>query len=153
EARWRTLSRIGCVVISLAALGWVFHRIDLSQLGEVLARARLLWIGAAFGVFGLGFLLAAGRWHIVLRLSQCQVHGSATVRTVLIGHLFNTILLGPSGGDIAKAAFYARLYGFATSTILATCALDRFLGGVGFFVFAGSAPGVAAYSGHWSSRA
>jgi rSAM/selenodomain-associated transferase 2 len=101
----------------------------------------------------MGFLFAAARWHIVLRLSRCNVHGGATIRTVLIGHLFNTILFGPTGGDIAKAAWYARWYGFPVPSILATCMLDRSIGGAGFLFFAVLAPGLAAYNGQWLQRA
>src|ERR1019366_5320512 len=103
-------SRLACIGISLLALAWIFRRIDLGSLVHVLARVKVPWMLAAWAVFGMGFLLAAARWQVVLRLSGCQVHGAATVRTVLIGHLFNTILFGPTGGDIAKAALYARWY-------------------------------------------
>jgi rSAM/selenodomain-associated transferase 2 len=152
EAKWQTWSRLACIGISFVALAWIFRRIELVSLVHVLARVKVFWLAAAWAIFGIGFLLAAARWHVVLRLSGCQVHGAATVRTVLIGHLFNTILFGPTGGDIAKAALYARWYSFASSIILATCVLDRFIGGVGFFILAGFTPGLAVYGGRWSQR-
>ena len=152
EARWQVWSRLACIGISLLALGWIFRRIDLANLVQVLARVKVAWLFAAWAIFGMGFLLAAARWQVILRLSGCQVHGAATVRTVLIGHLFNTILFGPTGGDIAKAALYARWFGFATSNILATCVLDRFIGGVGYCIFVGLTPGFAVYGGRWSER-
>lgn len=149
---WKIFGRIACVGVSLLGLGVVFSRIDLESLRRAFSHARLSWIVASWGMFGIALLLAAARWHLVLRLSQCQVHGLATSRTVIIGHLFNTLFFGPTGGDIGKSAFYAGKYGFAASPVLATCALDRFLGGVGFFVFVAFTPGFAIYRGHWTER-
>jgi rSAM/selenodomain-associated transferase 2 len=145
--------RVICVAVSLTALGLVLSRVDLPQLRQILAQANLAWVAAAVAVFGFAFMMAAARWHLVLRLSQSQVHAGATLRTVLIGHLFNTVLFGPTGGDLAKAALYARWYGFPTAGIFATCLLDRFLGGAGFVVFASCMPGFATSSSHWLERA
>ena len=141
------LARIACVVGSLVALIVVFTQVDARELLRALRQARLPWIAAASLAFGLGFAAAAARWHLVLRLSGCAVHPVATLRSVLAGHLFNTILLGPAGGDLVKGTLYARWFGFATSSILATCALDRFLGGIGFFIFMACAPGVSLSMG------
>jgi rSAM/selenodomain-associated transferase 2 len=150
---WARLARqVGPLAVSLLALGLILRRIDLFSLGPVLARAKLGWIIVAGISFGVAFLFAAARWHLVLRLNGCQVHATATGKTVLVGHLFNTILFGPAGGDIAKSALYCGWFGFATPTILGTCAVDRFLGGVGFFIFVGCTPGFALYSGHLSAR-
>ena len=147
------LSRAACVGFSVLALSWVLRKVDVRSLAQTLVSARPGWIVAAWTVFGIAYLLAAARWHLVLRLGRCQVHGVATARTVFVGHLFNTILFGPAGGDIAKAALYARWHGFSTSQILATCVLDRVLGGIGFFLVASCAPGFAIYGGRWFDRA
>lgn len=152
ESTVRMLSRIACVAFSLAALIWIFRRVEVQGVGRVLLGANLGWMAAACGAFGLALFTAAARWHVVLRIAQCQVDASATARTVLAGHLFNTILFGPTGGDLAKAAFYGRQFGFPTGPILASCVLDRFLGGIGFTLFAASMPGFAAYGGRWWDR-
>lgn len=131
----RSLTRVGCIVISLAALAAIYRRIDFFALVETLSNARLHWFFAALGSFGAAVVLAAMRWHVVLRSNHSSVHASATLRTVFIGHLFNTFLFGPAGGDLAKSVLYARWYKFQTSTILGTCVLDRLLGGAGFILF------------------
>jgi rSAM/selenodomain-associated transferase 2 len=148
----RMLSRLACLAFSLIALGLIFSRVDLPTLGRTLSQAKLGWMAAAAAAFALGLLAAAARWHIVLRLSQLHVHGSATFSAVLIGHLFNTALFGPTGGDIAKTALYARRYRFPAASVFASCVLDRFLGGVGFLIFASCTPGFAVYGGHWWER-
>ncbi len=146
------LSRIACLAFSLAALLWIFRRVDVQGVGRVLIGANLGWMAAACAAFGLALLTAAARWHVVLQIAKCQVDAAATARTVLAGHLFNTILFGPTGGDLAKSAYYGRQFGFPTGPVLASCVLDRFLGGIGFVVFAASMPGFAAYGGRWWDR-
>src|SRR5437016_2415347 len=89
-AGFRVLSRCACLIVSVTALGWVLHRVDLPALGRILGHGKLFWLSAGVGVFGLAFLAAAARWHLILRLSHCQVHGEATGRIVIVGHLFNT---------------------------------------------------------------
>ena len=146
------LSRLGCLLLSLLVLAWVLRKVELHRLAETLVHARPDWLLLAATLFGLGLGLAAARWHLVLRLSGCQVHGGATLRTVLVGHLFNTVLFGPAGGDLAKAASYARWFGFPASSILATCVLDRLLGGIGFLIFASCTPGLPVFRGHGWDR-
>jgi rSAM/selenodomain-associated transferase 2 len=148
----RAMPKLVAVGISVAALLLVFRKIDLHSLAHVLAQANPIWILAAGIIFGVGFLMAAVRWQLILRLSQCEVHSGTAPRIVLIGHLFNTVLFGPAGGDIAKAALYARAYGYPVPAVFSTCVLDRFLGGLGFLVIAMSTPGFAMNGGKWVQR-
>lgn len=148
----RAITKVFCVVFSILALGWVFRHVHPSSLWQVLSQAKTHWIGAALAIFGAGFVLAAARWHIVLLLSQCAVTPGATLRAVLIGHSFNTILFGPAGGDLAKSALYSRWHQLPASSVLASCVVDRFLGGAGFLVFAACTPGFSFFSQHWRER-
>jgi rSAM/selenodomain-associated transferase 2 len=150
--RREVLIRLGCVVVSLVALGLVLSRVDLPGLGRVFSNASVGWITAGWLMFGLACAMAAARWHVVLRLSGAAVHPTATYRAVLVGHLFNTVLLGPAGGDVAKSALYARWYRFSASNVFATCVLDRLLGGAGFLIFAACTPAFAVYSGQVSAK-
>lgn len=147
------LMRSVCVVLSVLSLAWVVHYVDWQTLRRTLTHARPLWLVGAGASFGTALALASARWHLVLRMNQFQTRAIATLRTVLIGHLFNTILFGPTGGDLAKAAYYARTYGFKTPAILSTCLIDRSFGGVGFFLFIALTPGFALTRGRWSERA
>jgi rSAM/selenodomain-associated transferase 2 len=138
--------RIACVSVSAGALWVILRRVDPHSLAEVLRQMKPGWFLLAGLLFGLALALAAGRWHLVLRNSRMAVHPQATVRTVLIGHFLNTLLFGPAGGDIAKSALYARWFNFPMSSVMATCFLDRLLGGAGFLLFVALIPGLALYS-------
>jgi hypothetical protein len=98
-------------------------------------------------MFGLAVVFATARWDLMLRLGHCAVHPVATLRAVLIGHFFNTLLFGPAGGDVAKSMLYSRWYGHAATEVMATCALDRLLGGGGLIVFIVLGLGATASSG------
>jgi rSAM/selenodomain-associated transferase 2 len=141
---FRITSRIACAGISVLALWLIFRRVDSAALLDALWRLKFFWFAAALLLFGLATLFVAIRWHIVLRLTRNVVHAGATFRIVVIGQMFNTLFFGPAGGDVAKAALYSRWSGYSTPSILATCFLDRLLGGAGFLPIAMLAPGLAA---------
>src|SRR5580704_4477583 len=102
--------RLGSVVVAIIAVFYVFSRINLTELAHALRSARPGWLLAAVAIYGLIFLPAAWRWHLMLRLSGCAVHSGATARMTLIGHFFYTVFFGVAGGDLAKSALYARWY-------------------------------------------
>src|SRR5437879_5833044 len=102
--------RVLCVALALAALGYVFSRINLSELARTLRSARTGWLLATVAVYGLVLLPSAWRWHLTLRLTGCAVHFGATLRMTFIGHLFYTLFFGVAGGDVAKSVLYARWY-------------------------------------------
>jgi rSAM/selenodomain-associated transferase 2 len=144
----RTLARIGAFVVSVLTLAVIFRRIELATFWTAIAGMKPIWFAASCGIFGVALLAAAGRWHLVLRSNGAAVHIGTTVKTVLAGHLFNTFLFGPAGGDIAKAALYGRWHRFPVPTVLASCFLDRLLGGSGFVLLVVRTPVLALLSGH-----
>jgi rSAM/selenodomain-associated transferase 2 len=123
------------VAVSAIALAIVFRKLNLSDLWEVLGNVHFGWLAVAVAVFAGSFVLAGTRWHLMLRLKACAVHFGVTLRLEFIGHFFNSVLFGPSGGDIAKSGLYCRWYGHPMPEVLAACALDRLLGFGGSVLF------------------
>ncbi len=134
-------------MVAVAALIYVFRKIDLVELAHALRAARPGWLVMAVAIYGLVFLAGAWRWHLMLRLSDCAVHPRATARMTLIGHLFYTVFFGVAGGDLAKSALYARWYQLPLAQILASAPLDRLLGLGGLILFIIIAFGLAALNG------
>ena len=56
--------RLLAVVITVAALGIIFWKIDVAELAGVFRRMKLGWFLAAEGIFGLMLLAGAWRWHL-----------------------------------------------------------------------------------------
>ncbi len=133
--RTRVVRGAAGLAISGLLIWWVVGRADTAALGAALAGTRVGWLAAAFGVFGLGIALAAARWSLPLRLSEIQDPGSFVLRAACVGHCFNMLLLGPVGGDIVKAALYARWKRRSGAKTLAACAIDRLLAGGGSLVY------------------
>lgn len=145
---WRWASRGLALVGSVFAVWFVFRRLDLVALGAQFRSMRWGWYLAAHGLFSLGMLGSALRWHLMLRLNPAAaVHGAASVRMVFISQFFNTLLGGPSGGDLPKTAFYSRWFGVAASDVLAASVLDRLTASVGGLAFVGMALAAGAFSG------
>src|SRR5262249_11575709 len=138
--RIRRGSRLAALAFSIIALSTVLHRLDLPSLWLTLRHARIPWFIAANLLFGFASLVAARRWHLMLRLNDSLVHSGATLRLELQGHFFNTLLFGVAGGDFVKAFFYSRWFGYKAAEILPTCVLDRLTGGVGFLTMVSLTP-------------
>ncbi|MEW6303904.1 MAG: TIGR04283 family arsenosugar biosynthesis glycosyltransferase [Verrucomicrobiota bacterium] len=142
--------RILGVLVSVAFLWVVFRKIEVTELAATFRKLEAGWYLLALAVFGLATVCATLRWHLMLRLVGCVVHPGATLRAVLIGNFFNTLLFGPTGGDIAKSALYSRWYREPMTEVLTASVLDRLLGGaastvliVGMLVLAAASGGFA----------
>jgi len=144
---WKFWGRVGCAAVTAGALWLIFHRLNPHVLLEAFPSVHSPWLVAAVILYGLLFLPAALRWHLVLKLTGNAINQGATARLTLIGHFFYTVLFGSVGGDSAKAVLYSRWYRLPLPQILATAPLDRLLGFLGMIVFTGAAFALAAVSG------
>jgi uncharacterized membrane protein YbhN (UPF0104 family) len=128
ERKWVWLTRIACIGISGVILSRVFYLAHPAAIGNAFREMRPGWFIAALALYGLLFVPAALRWHLVLKLSNAAVRFAVTFQYTLIGHFFYTVLFGAIGGDGAKTALYARRFGIPFPRLLATAPVDRFLG-------------------------
>jgi uncharacterized membrane protein YbhN (UPF0104 family) len=135
KKRTRVLRGVAGVAISGLLIGWIVGRADMAALAGALAGTRLGWLTMAFVMFGAGIALASARWGLPLAVSGLSESGAFVLRVACVGHCFNMLLMGPVGGDIVKAALYARWTGRSGARTLATCAVDRLLAGGGSVVY------------------
>jgi uncharacterized membrane protein YbhN (UPF0104 family) len=131
----------------MVALFLVFRRIPVATLLDTLRAIHVGWFIGAVAIYGIMFLPAARRWHLALRVNDSVVNPSATVRFSIIGHFFYLMLFGAAGGDAAKAAVYARRFGFPIPKILAAVSLDRLMGSGALIVVAAIAFAIAGTHG------
>ena len=121
---WKRLAALAVTVIALA---WVFNRIDVAQLTPLFRQLHWGWLLGAFASYGVAVAGTAGRWHLALCVSRMAVSPGATIRLSLIGQPLNLVLLGATGGDVAKSALYARWYQRPFPEVMAAAPLDRLL--------------------------
>jgi uncharacterized membrane protein YbhN (UPF0104 family) len=119
--------RLAALAVTVAALAWVFSRVDAAQLAPLFRQLHWGWLLAAVASYGTAVAGTTGRWHLALQCSGMMVHPGATVRLSLIGQPLNLVLLGATGGDVAKSALYARWYQRPFPEVMAAAPLDRLL--------------------------
>lgn len=136
-----------CTVGALAALVYVFSRINFHDMVQTLRSAHPGWFIATVLVYWFVLWPSAWRWHLTLQLTHCAVRFGSTLRMTLIGHLFYTLFFGVAGGDVAKSAFYARRHHFPLPEVMAAAPLDRLLGFGGLVIFMAGSFALAAVNG------
>lgn len=128
--------RVAGIAVSALALYFVFRRLNPGNLIETFRTMRPGWFIAGITVYGLLFVPAVIRWHLVLRMMGFAVGPGPTARAYLAGHFFYVLLFGAAGGDSARSLYYARWHQYSAAGVLATAPLDRLLGAMGLAVFA-----------------
>jgi rSAM/selenodomain-associated transferase 2 len=145
--RWWSWQRLVVLVLTAAALTFIFSRLDLAGLGQSLARVRPGWFVLAFATYGLGLVLGGLRWHVTLYAIHRAVHVAASVRLTCIGHFLFLIMFGAATGDVVKAALYARWFRFGVPELTASTPIDRVLGFLAAVIVGGVALGIGFVSG------
>lgn len=147
DNRMFTWRRAGALAVSLVMLWFVFGRIDAAGLTQAFRQVHPGWCAVTLAAFGPAIVLAAWRWHLMLRLMGATVHPLASYRAVLIGHFFTTFRCGPAGGEAARSALYARWYRHPVADVLAASLLDRLLNAGGAVLLGVLTMGAAVLSG------
>lgn len=106
------------------------------DVAEVLRTVDRTCLAGAFLAVGVGFLIAAYRWYVLLHHIRVPLALSVVLRLALIGQFFNLFVPGGVGGDLIKM-FYLRKEAkdrFAEAAL--TVLLDRIVGLVGLLFVA-----------------
>jgi uncharacterized membrane protein YbhN (UPF0104 family) len=139
--------RIAALAVTVTALAWVFTRVDAAQLAPLFRQLHWGWLLAAIASYGVAVAGTTGRWHLALQCSGMMVHPGASIRLSLIGQPLNFVLLGATGGDVAKSALYARWYQRPFPEVMAAAPLDRLLALAGTLLVGALAVLWAAFAG------
>lgn len=146
EARSRRRRRLWTVagtLVGLAALAWVFGRLDYARLREVLAGADARFLIMVPIAIAGEQLVRAWKWRQILY----------SLRVVATLRLFGAIMAGWFGGllvplgvsPILRSWLIARLEGLSFSAVLASVALDRLIDGIIFTGFVAAVLAFAAF--------
>src|SRR2546428_14047479 len=98
--KWFSWMRLACLAITVLILFFVLRRVDRAVLLGSLKAMRVSWFALAFTAYGAALLLGGFRWHLALRLTECDSHASASQRLFLVGHFFFVVLFGAPSGDL-----------------------------------------------------
>jgi uncharacterized membrane protein YbhN (UPF0104 family) len=123
----KRLAVLGKIAVSLAVITWVLSRIDSSDLLMIMGKADVGLLLLAFLTHGIGFLLSAMRWGILLRIENINVSLKVTVLTCWIGSFFNTFLPSTVGGDVFRTYHVSKQSGKLWETAI-TVIFERLAG-------------------------
>jgi len=96
------------ILISVAILAYLGFKVDWVTLWQHVIGMNRLWLAAAFACFGPMLGLCAWRWQLLLRVQGIYLPWWQSLQLGLVGHFFNSFLLGMTGGDVVKI-YYATL--------------------------------------------
>ncbi len=114
--------------LGAAALAYLVGtgRLDLRELLRV--GEAWPWLLAAQACFGAAQLVAAERWRLLLRGQGLETSFASAFRLTLVGIFFNQVLLGSTGGDMARAWGAARDNPDRRSAAVLSVFVDRGVG-------------------------
>ena len=115
------------ITISVALYAYIFWKIDVGHLWEILREAKIAYLVAAVGVYLVIQALSAYRWYILMKPLEIKVSYGDLLSYYFLGMYFNFFLPTAIGGDVVRVYYlqkHTRSVGIATATVF----LDRDLG-------------------------
>jgi uncharacterized protein (TIRG00374 family) len=129
RSRWYyVIAGISLVLIIL----WLHIALIAQGLGGIgaifvtLSMANLFWLLPAFGLFGVGYILRAIRWWLLLRPFKMKTN-PAKLFPMLVGGIFLTYVVPLRAGDIATPYWLKEKTGTRFTAGLSSIVLARFL--------------------------
>lgn len=122
--------------ITILALYYVFNKVDIDKLSELLRQANKLLILVALLAFVLSKLVSAYRLNQFLGKIGIKISESFNLRLYLLGMYYNLFLPGGIGGDGYKIYFLSRKFDVKTKNIFWTILVDRLIGVLALFCLA-----------------
>lgn len=139
-SRRRRAWSIGGALVGVAALAWVFGRLDYKRLYDVLATANGVFLLLVPIAIAAEQLVRAWKWRQILYALQ-PIGTFRLFGTIMAGYLAG--MLVPGGSPLLRSWLVARLERMRMSAVLATVAIDRLIDGI---VFTGFVAAVLAYA-------
>ncbi len=130
------LKLLAKTVITLLALWYVFHRVELRTVLQVIGRADLLWLLPALLLFIFSKTVAAFRLNICFRATGLSLSTSYNLKLYLLGMFYNLFLPGGIGGDGYKIWLLNRKHNISAGNIFKAVLADRLSGVTALIVLA-----------------
>jgi uncharacterized membrane protein YbhN (UPF0104 family) len=129
--------------VSVVLLGIVLSRVDLNSMWEGAKGASPAWIAVALAIYGVSFVAATWRWHLLLGAQNVRMPRLLLFKSYLVAAFFNNFLPSNIGGDVVRIRDTAPSAGsktLATTVVL----VDRVLGLMGLILVAAMGATLAA---------
>jgi len=132
-ARERTGAKVGLIalkiVFSFGLFAFLFTRMPVASVSQVVRAADPALLVAAFGVLFLSNVLGAWQWSHLLEAVGIRIPFLRVLAYYHVGLFFNNFLPANIGGDIARV-LHASRHGETRAAAVSTVVLDRVIGTV-----------------------
>jgi len=117
------------VVLSLTAIIYVFKKISLADITDVIKSARILFLGLAFLLFIISKVMAAFRTLLILNRYGIPISRWYNLKLYWTGMFYNLFLPGGIGGDVYKTVVINKMHTNGIKISAGSVLMDR-IGGV-----------------------
>lgn len=126
------------LAVSAACIWYIAAKIDFSEAGQALKKARWLFLFPALLLYALSKWISAIRLQIYFTNTGINLADSDNVKLYWLGMFYNLFLPGSIGGDAYKVIRLNKRFGASIKNLSAAVLLDRFSGllGLGLLVSA-----------------
>lgn len=115
------------IVVSGLCIGYLGFRYGRdAAFRETLGRLSPVAFAVALGVLGLGLVLSALRWKVLLAAAGVPLPLGRSIRLYFLGYFFNFFLPTTVGGDVARALGFGR--GTPLAVVGGSILVERLLG-------------------------
>lgn len=122
------------IALSVAALWYVFTKIDFREVVEIFNRVHYGWLFAASLLFIFSKIISSLRLNVFFKNIGIGLTQKSNFRLYLLGMYYNLFLPGGIGGDGYKIYLLNRKYGIKARKLFWAVLLDRINGVLALFV-------------------
>lgn len=137
KKRWKSILSFGLKIsLSIAALVIVFRKVDLRQIGDLLASSTWIWFLPAVILVAASKGLAAYRLNVFFRAIGLQLSERLNLKLYWLGMYYNLFLPGGIGGDAYKIFILRRQGQVKIRDLVLATLSDRAMGLLALFMLA-----------------
>ncbi|MFD2906087.1 lysylphosphatidylglycerol synthase transmembrane domain-containing protein [Sphingobacterium anhuiense] len=125
---WKIIKNILKVVVTVAALYWVFSKVSIQDLKDALLKSNPLFLLFAFLAYAISILISSSRLLSFLTAIGLHVSERYNFKLYQLGLFYNLFLPGGVGGDGYKIYFLRKKYSIKGRKLLAALFFDRLSG-------------------------
>lgn len=116
------------LVFATVVIAWLFRKVDAARVWDSFVHARVPAVLGGLFLAWLTVVIAGLRWHWLLRIFAIEIPVRPLYFVTQIGQFFTMFLPGPTGDDLTRMVYIARLAKGRTAEACTTVLIDRVIG-------------------------
>ena len=124
------------LLISAALIYFIFTKLDVSEVLEVVQHSNLFYLALALLFFVCSKVLSAFRLNLYFDQLQIFLTQGSNLKLYLLGMFYNLFLPGGIGGDAYKGYVIKKKFDINTKKVVSVLVLDRLSGLLLLFIYA-----------------